>query len=160
MIIWNSDLLTEMPEVPKEEKSTYSTCPRSHLHISETKLLPFLQDVPYSIAKVECSSYSLTPGISPGMIVSKLMYKTKAKRTKWKNDKDGTLNDCFAVTSSNYNKRGKGWSELVGSQFVVFHRQRTRGKIAKRQQTDCFPAHAGISSLKGKVHTGRDWVNP
>ena len=54
------------------------------------------------------------------MIVSKLMYRTKAKKNKVKNDKNGTLIDCFAVTSFNYNKRGKGWSELVGSEFVSF----------------------------------------
>lgn len=43
MVIWDSDLLIEMFQVSKEKKkSTYSTCPRSHLHLSESKTFPSL----------------------------------------------------------------------------------------------------------------------
>ena len=95
------------------------------------------------------------------MIVSKLMYKTKAKKSKVKNDKDRTLNDCFAATSFSY-KRGKGWSELVGSGFVSFHQAEwgPEAKLPRGSRTDCFPYHGWDQQpFKGKVHTGRDWVN-
>jgi hypothetical protein len=92
------------------------------------------------------------------------MYKTKAKKNKVKNGKDRTLNDCFAATFFSYNKRGRGWSELAGSGFMLGNvffsagRMRTRGKNAKRQQgKNYFPITAeqcwDQQPFKGKVHT-------
>ena len=79
------------------------------------------------------------------------------------NGKDGILNDCFAAIFSSYNNRGRGWSELAGSGFMlgyVSFKQAEWGPGAKmprgsRTKT-VFPSQpnsAGISNLLRERYT-------